>query len=255
MAGAQFTDAVLEARAVVGGYTDLDILRGVSVTVRPGEVVCIIGPNGAGKSTLLKAIFGLVTVRQGSIFLKSANITGLPPQKVVASGIGYVPQVANVFPNLTVRENLDMGAFLRKDGVDEARERVYKLFPILREREGEKVGRMSGGQRQMVAIGRALMLDPDVLLLDEPSAGLAPNLQDQVFDQVRLVADSGTPILLVEQNAKKALAKSDRGYVLDQGRNKYEGRGRDLLDDPNVGRLYLGEGARTPDDGRDQAST
>ena len=240
---------VLEARDVVGGYTDLDILHGTSVEVREGEVVCIIGPNGAGKSTLLKAILGLVTVRSGRIALEGKDLTGLPPNKVVAAGVGYVPQVANVFPSLTVDENLDMGAYLRKSGIEEARERVRSLFPVLKERAGERVGRMSGGQRQMVAIGRALMLDPRVLLLDEPSAGLAPNLQDQVFDQARAVADAGTPVLLVEQNATKALARSDRGYVLDQGRNKYEGPGSELLADENVGRLYLGSGADVPGDG------
>jgi ABC-type branched-subunit amino acid transport system ATPase component len=241
---------VLGARDVVGGYTDLDILHGASVHVDEGEVVCIIGPNGAGKSTLLKAIVGLVRVRRGSIHLNGVDITGLSTVKVVAAGVGYVPQVANVFPTLTVDENLDMGAFLRKDGIEEARERVQSLFPVLKERAGEKVARMSGGQRQMVAIGRALMLDPKVLLLDEPSAGLAPNLQDQVFTQARRVAESGTPILLVEQNAKKALSRADRGYVLDQGRNKYEGSGSDLLQDENVGRLYLGAGAQVPGGGQ-----
>ncbi len=232
--------AVLDIQNLAGGYTDLDILNGVSVHVLPGEVVCIIGPNGAGKSTLLKGIFGLIKVRGGQIILKGKDITGLAPNKVVAAGIGYVPQVNNIFATLTVRENLEMGAFLRTTGIPEALERVYDLFPDLKTREDQKVGRMSGGQRQMVAIGRALMLDPDLLLLDEPSAGLAPNLQDQVFAQVRAVADAGTPILLVEQNAKKALAKSDRGYVLDQGRNKYEGTGAALLTDPKVGHLYLG---------------
>ncbi|MHB8605232.1 MAG: ABC transporter ATP-binding protein [Thermoplasmatota archaeon] len=238
---------VLSATDIVGGYTDLDILHGVSVHVDEREVVAVIGPNGAGKSTLLKAIFGLIRVRSGKILLEGEDLTGLAPNQVVARGIGYVPQVANVFPNLTVNENLDVGAFLRTDGVEHARGRVFGLFPALEERGSEKVGRMSGGQRQMVAFGRALMLDPHVLLLDEPSAGLAPNLQDQVFEQIRRVADAGTPILLVEQNAKKALAKSDRAYVLDVGRNKYEGRGADLLVDENVGRLYLGAGARTPD--------
>lgn len=238
------TDPILVAENIVGGYSDLDILKGASVDVRPGEVVCIIGPNGAGKSTLVKAIMGLVTVRSGRVLVAGKDVTGRSPTDLVAAGLGYVPQLANVFPTLTVKENLDMGAFLRREGVEAVRERVYGLFPILRERATERVGRMSGGQRQMVAIGRALMMEPKVLLLDEPSAGLAPNLQDQVFDQIRVIAATGTGILLVEQNAKKALAKSDRGIVLDQGRNAYAGTGAELLADENVGRLYLGGGAR-----------
>jgi branched-chain amino acid transport system ATP-binding protein len=238
-------DPILVAKDVVGGYSDLDILKGASVDVNHGEVVCVIGPNGAGKSTLLKAIMGLVRVRGGSIVVDGADVAGKPTTARVVAGIGYVPQVANVFPKLTVRENLDMGAFLRREGVERARERVQALFPALREREGERVGRMSGGQRQMVAIGRALMMEPKVLLLDEPSAGLAPNLQDQVFEQVRTIAATGTAILLVEQNAKKALAKSDRGFVLDQGKNRFTGTGAQLLADEDIGRLYLGGGART----------
>ncbi len=231
---------MLRADAIVGGYGDLDILQGVSVRVAPGEVVCIIGPNGAGKSTLVKAVFGLCRVRSGKVTLDGRDVTGRPPEEVVAAGLAYVPQVANVFATMTVDENLDMGAYLRRDGIADAKERAFGLFPALRERRGQKVGRMSGGERQMVAIGRALMLDPRVLLLDEPSAGLAPNLVDVVFDMVRKVAEAGTPVLLVEQNARKALARSDRGYVLDQGRNKIEGSGAELLADENVGRLYLG---------------
>ena len=234
---------ILRAQDVVAGYGELDILQGASVHVDEGEVVCILGPNGAGKSTLLKTIAGLLKPRAGRIHLGDLDVTGHAPERLVGEGLAYVPQVANVFPTMSVDENLDMGAYLREDaeGVARARERVHGLFPILKERAAERVGRMSGGQRQMVAIGRALMMEPRVLLLDEPSAGLAPNLQDMVFDQARRIADHGTPILLVEQNAKKALQKSDRGYVLDQGRNRYEGRGQDLLHDPNVGRLYLGE--------------
>jgi ABC-type branched-subunit amino acid transport system ATPase component len=234
---------VLEAKDVVAGYGEVNILQGASVHVDEGEVVCILGPNGAGKSTLLKAVAGLLRPRGGTVTLEGRDVTGLAPERLVGEGLGYVPQVANVFPTMTVAENLDMGAYLREDadGVARARAKVEELFPLLRERAQERVGRMSGGQRQMVAIGRALMMEPRILLMDEPSAGLAPNLQDMVFDQARRIADSGTPILLVEQNAKKALRKSDRGYVLDQGRNRYEGRGEDLLNDPNVGRLYLGD--------------
>ena len=235
------TEPVLRAEAIVAGYGEVNILDGTSVVVHDGEVVCILGPNGAGKSTLLKAIVGLLKPRGGTVVLTGTDLTGWPPERVIAEGIAYVPQVDNVFPSLTVSENLDMGAYLLKSGIDKARAHVYDLFPMLRDRADERVGRMSGGQRQMVAIGRALMTSPRVLLLDEPSAGLAPNLQDMVFDQARKIADAGTPILLVEQNAKKALAKSDRGYVLDQGQNRYEGTGAQLLEDPKVGRLYLGE--------------
>jgi len=235
---------VLKVEDLVAGYSDLNILHGVSIEVRERELVTIIGPNGAGKSTLLKAIFGLLKPKEGRVLLNEANLAGLPPEKMVRRGIAYVPQIQNVFPNLTVRENLEMGAFPRTDkgGIQRSFDRVYELFPILRERNDQRVGKMSGGQRQMVAMGRALMSDPKLLLLDEPSAGLAPNVVDSVFQNILQVCRAGTPILLVEQNAKKALAISDRGYVLDQGRNKYEGTGRDLLEDPKVGKLYLGGG-------------
>lgn len=235
-------DPVLVADSLVVGYGEVDIVKGASVQVHPKEVVVILGPNGAGKSTLMKAVAGLLKPRGGRVMLEGRDVTGLSPQAMVGAGLAYVPQVSNVFASLTVDENLDMGAFLRSDadGIAASRQRVQELFPTLRERARERVGRMSGGQRQMAAIGRALMTDPRVLLLDEPSAGLAPNLQDLVFEQVRRIADAGTPVLMVEQNAKKALARSDRGYVLDQGKNRYEGRGSDLLNDPNVGKLYLG---------------
>ena len=239
------TEAVLRAEGIVCGYGEADIVKGASVAVGEREVVCIIGPNGAGKSTLLKCIFGLVKARAGKVSLEGKDLTGLPPDRIVAAGLAYVPQVANVFSTMTVDENLEMGAFTREKGIAEAKARVFELFPDLVERRAQRVGSMSGGQRQMVAIGRALMLDPRVLLLDEPSAGLAPMLQDQVFTQVRRIADAGTPILLVEQNAKKALARSDRGVVLDQGRNAFEGKGSELLGHPEVERLYLGGGART----------
>ena len=237
------SDPVLLAESIVAGYGEVDILKGASVEVREGEVVCILGPNGAGKSTLLKTIAGLLKPRAGRVVLSGRDITSHRASKLVEEGLAYVPQVANVFPSLTVAENLDMGAFTVHDAakIAEARGRVHALFPLLHERAHERVGRMSGGQRQMVAIGRALMTEPTVLLLDEPSAGLAPNLQDLVFEQARRIADAGTPILLVEQNAKKALAMSDRGYVLDQGTNAYTGTGAELLADPNVGKLYLGD--------------
>lgn len=242
-------EPVLVAEGIVAGYGEVDILQGASVEVHPGEIVCILGPNGAGKSTLLKTIAGLLKPRAGRVLLAGREIQGLAPDKLVAAGLAYVPQVANVFTTMTVDENLDLGAYLRTDdaSVEAARARVRSLFPVLAERHAERVGRMSGGQRQMVAIGRALMMDPQVLLLDEPSAGLAPMLQDLVFQQARRIADAGTPILLVEQNAKKALKASDRGYVLDQGKNKYTGTGAALLADPNVGKLYLGTRA-SPDE-------
>lgn len=233
---------VLAVEDLVAGYTDLDILHGVNLEVRPGELVCVLGPNGAGKSTLLKAVFGLVRVRGGRTTLDGEDLANLPTNRRVERGLAYVPQVANVFPGLTVEENLDMGGFLRRSGLDEAKERVLRLFPALAPRRASRVARMSGGERQMVAIGRAMMLEPRVLLLDEPTANLAPNLQDAVLERVRAVAAAGTPVLLVEQNAKKALARSDRAYVLEQGRNRYEGPAVQLLSDEQVGRLYLGEG-------------
>ena len=235
-------DPVLAARDIVAGYGEVNILQGASLEVSAGEIVCVLGPNGAGKSTMLKAIAGLLKPRAGRVTLLGKDITSHAPDHLVGEGLAYVPQVNNVFPTLTVDENLDMGAFLVPPAeVPAARARVHELFPVLKERAGERVGRMSGGQRQMVAIGRALMTEPEVLLLDEPSAGLAPNLQDLVFAQARAIADAGTPILLVEQNARKALLTADRGYVLDQGKNAYQGTGEELLRDPNVGRLYLGD--------------
>ena len=245
---------VLRAEGIVCGYGEADIVKGASVSVRENEVVCIIGPNGAGKSTLMKCIFGLVKARAGTVTLEGKDLTTKPPNAIVAAGLAFVPQVGNVFATMSVDENLEMGAFLREKGISEAKERVFGLFPELRERRAQRVGTMSGGQRQMVAIGRALMLDPRVLLLDEPSAGLAPMLQDQVFAQVRKIAAAGTPVLLVEQNAKKGLANSDRGIVLDQGKNAFEGKGSELLESPEVARLYLGGGTRS-ESRRDDAMT
>ncbi len=234
--------AVLAVEDLTAGYGDLEILHGVDLEVRADEIVTIIGPNGAGKSTLLKAVFGLVEPTGGRVLLNDEDVTGLPTQAVVRRGIAYVPQVDNVFPNLTVNENLGLGAWLVRDRavLDQARSRVQELFPTLVERAKEKVGNLSGGQRQMVAMGRALMSDPHLLILDEPSAGLAPNLVDNVFDNIQTVATAGVPVVLVEQNARRALSISDRGYVLDQGLNKFEGPGSDLLADEKLGRLYLG---------------
>jgi branched-chain amino acid transport system ATP-binding protein len=237
---------VLSVKGLVAGYGDSEILHGVDLEVRANELVCVIGPNGAGKSTLLKAILGLARVRGGSILLEGEEVAGLAPNRIVAKGVAYVPQVANVFATLTVRENLEVGAFLRPDLIASSLDRVHELFPLLKERAGERVSRLSGGQRQMVALGRALMPDPKVLLLDEPTAGLAPMVQDEVLGQARRTADAGIPVLLVEQNAKKALALSDRGYVFDQGRNRYEGPGKELLADERIGHLYLGRKTATP---------
>ena len=236
---------VVEALDVIAGYVpEVNILNGCNLVVNPGEFVGIIGPNGAGKSTLLKAVLGLVTVRTGHIFLNGDEITGRKAHELVERGVGFVPQSRNVFPSLTVTENLEMGAFLKPRIFRERFDYVVSLFPRLAERADQRCGSLSGGERQMVAMGRALMLDPQVLLLDEPSAGLSPALQDQVFIQCRAINDTGVAILMVEQNARRCLQVADRGYVLDQGRNAYTGTGRELLNDPKVTELYLGTLAR-----------
>jgi branched-chain amino acid transport system ATP-binding protein len=236
---------VIEAREVVAGYTpEVNILNGCDLTVAPGEFVGIIGPNGAGKSTLLKAVLGMVTVHSGAILLNGDDITGHPAHKLVQRGVGYVPQTRNVFQTLTVKENLEMGCFLAPKRFDERYEVVTGLFPRLAQRSSQRAGSLSGGERQMVAMGRALMLDPMLLLLDEPSAGLSPMLQDEVFMRCKLINDHGVAILMVEQNARRCLQVCHRGYVLDQGRNAYTGTGRELLTDPKVIELYLGTMAR-----------
>ena len=236
-------DNVLQADAVVAGYVpEVNILNGCDVVVRPGEFVGIIGPNGAGKSTFLKAVLGLVSVRSGSIRLRGEEITGQAAHRLVRRGVGFVPQTKNVFQTLTVRENLEMGCFLTPKRFGERFEVVTGLFPRLGERADQKAGSLSGGERQMVAMGRALMLDPSVLLLDEPSAGLSPMLQDEVFLRCKLINDTGVAILMVEQNARAALRVSDRGYVLVEGRNRLQGPAADLLADPAVGEAFLGGG-------------
>lgn len=235
------SEKLLTARDVVAGYLPgVDILRGVSVDVAAGELVGIIGPNGAGKSTLIKAIFGLVDVRSGSVDLAGEDITSLPAHELVERGVGYVPQRDNVFPSLTVEENLRMGLFLSPDRWDERIPVVVDLFPLLSDRADQKAGLLSGGERQMVAMGRALMMDPSLLLLDEPSAGLSPSNQDLVFDRVRRIADAGVSVLMVEQNARRCLQIADHAYVLDQGADAHHGPGRELLHDPKVIELYLG---------------
>ena len=232
---------VLHAQELVAGYVpEVNILNGCDLEVRSGDFVGIIGPNGAGKSTLLKAILGLCKIRSGTISLNGQNITGRKAHELVPLGVGYVPQSKNVFPSLTVKENLEMGCFLKPSVFKERFAYVAEMFPKLADRSTQRAGALSGGERQMVAMGRALMLEPKVLLLDEPSAGLSPALQDEVFIQCRTINASGVAILMVEQNARRCLQVVNRGYVLDQGRNAYTGTGRELLGDPNVIELYLG---------------
>ncbi len=232
---------ILEASNITAGYTpELNILNNVNLKVKKGQIVSIIGPNGAGKSTLLKTIFGLLKPREGSITFRGDDITGLNPDKVARKGVSYVPQVNNVFPSLTVQENLEMGAFIRNDDYSPQMEEVYELFPILRERKNQKAGQLSGGQRQMVAMGRALMLDPELLLLDEPSAGLAPMMVDMIFEKIIDINKTGVSIIIVEQNAREALKMADHGYVLAMGRNVLDDSGEALLANEEVGRLYLG---------------
>ncbi|MBI5088597.1 MAG: ABC transporter ATP-binding protein [Actinobacteria bacterium] len=232
---------VVEVTNIVAGYTpDVNILNGCDLHVAPGEFVGIIGPNGAGKSTLLKAVLGQVRIASGTVTFKGEDITGRKAHELVERGVGFVPQTKNVFPSLTVRENLEMGCYLKPKVFDQRFEYVSTMFPKLLQRASQRAGALSGGERQMVAMGRALMLDPTVLLLDEPSAGLSPLLQDEVFIQCRHINASGVAILMVEQNARRCLQVADRAYVLDQGRNAYTGTGRELLADPNVIGLYLG---------------
>ncbi|MFF9032764.1 ABC transporter ATP-binding protein [Streptomyces iakyrus] len=236
---------VLAADGIVAGYVPgVDVLRGCSVEVRPGEVVGVIGPNGAGKSTLVKTVFGLLRVRAGTVRLHGEDVTGRPAHEMVRRGVGYVPQLQNVFPTLTVEENLRMGVYLRPK--DQARRvaAVEELFPLLADRRKQKAGAMSGGERQMLAMARALMMEPRLLLLDEPSAGLSPLHQDHVFDRCRMINNAGVAVLMVEQNARRCLQLCDRGYVLDQGRNAYTGTGTALLHDEKVIELYLGTLAR-----------
>lgn len=232
---------LLEVKNVHAGYVkDLNILQGINFRIAPGEMVAVIGPNGAGKSTLAKAIFGLLTPEQGKIIFKGQNIAGLKSDKIVRRGMCYVPQMSNVFSSLSVDENLEMGAFIRSGSLGSLKQKIYNMFPKLGSRCRQKAGTLSGGERQMLAMGKALMLEPDLLLLDEPSAALSPMLVNSVLEQVKAINQTGTAIVLVEQNAKKALAMADRGYVLENGRDRFQGRGIDLLNDPKVGELYLG---------------
>ena len=234
-------NALLRCDEVVAGYVPgVNILNGCDLYVGDGELVGIIGPNGAGKSTLLKAMFGLVTIRSGTVVLRGEDITGLKAHALVRKGVGFVPQTENVFPSLTIEENLEMGAYQSPKRFAERFDFVAGLFPALGQRRKQRAGSLSGGERQMVAMGRALMMEPSVLLLDEPSAGLSPALQDEVFIRVRQINRAGVSVVMVEQNARRCLQICDRGYVLDQGRNAYTASGRDLANDPKVIELYLG---------------
>jgi ABC-type branched-subunit amino acid transport system ATPase component len=235
------TDALVVADDLVAGYLPgVNILNNCDLYAKRGELVGIIGPNGAGKSTLLKALFGLVQVRSGSVTLDGLDITNVRPNKLVSQGIGFVPQTNNVFPSLTIEENLQMGAFQDPSKFRERFDFVASLFPALADRRKQPAGSLSGGERQMVAMSRALMMDPSVILLDEPSAGLSPVLQDEVFIRTKQINATGVTVIMVEQNARRCLQICDRGYVLDQGHNAYTGTGSDLLEDPKVIQLYLG---------------
>ncbi|MBW1659570.1 MAG: ABC transporter ATP-binding protein [Deltaproteobacteria bacterium] len=232
---------ILKVENVSAGYVpESNILHNLSLEVNEGEIVSVIGPNGAGKSTLLKTIFGLLKPREGKIFLRDEDISGLKPFKIAQKGVSYVPQVNNVFPSLTIQENLEMGAFIREDDYTDTMEEVFTLFPVLKERRNNKAGQLSGGQRQMVAMGRALMLKPKVLLLDEPSAGLAPIFVSSIFEKIIEINATGVSMIIVEQNAKEALKMSHRGYVLAMGQNVLDDKSDALLANEEVGRLYLG---------------
>ena len=225
---------------MTGGYGSVDILHSCTVGVERGEIAVVVGPNGAGKSTAMKAMFGMLALRGGLVIMKGEDITALKPQERVLRGMGFVPQTQNVFPSMTVEENLEMGAFIRRDDVAETMGQVFDLFPILKDKRHQPAGELSGGQRQQVAVGRALMTRPDVLMLDEPTAGVSPIVMDELFDRIIEIARTGIAILMVEQNAKQALAIADKGYVLVQGTNRYTDTGEALLENPDVRRAFLG---------------
>ena len=233
---------VIECNGIAAGYVKgLNILQGVDLIVNEKEIVSIIGPNGAGKSTLLKAIMGIINISGGRFFINGVEKTNTPTHQIVNEGVGYVPQVENVFPSLTIEENLEIGSWSVKDNIKQSISKIFDDFPMLKERQRDKAGNLSGGQRQILALARALVTSPSILLLDEPSAGLSPVAIKEVFEIVKEINSRGVAILLVEQNATRALNFSDRGYVLDQGRNAYQGKGQELLDDPRVVDLYLGK--------------
>lgn len=232
--------ALLEATNVYGGYGGMNILNGVDMCIDSDEVGVIVGPNGAGKSTMLKAIFGLLKVTEGDICLRGESIRNVAPDRLVAMGMGFVPQEKNIFPSLTVEENLEMGAYIRPERTRAMLEQIYGFFPPLQEKRRQPAGELSGGQRQMVAMGRALMSEPSLLLLDEPTAGLSPLYMNEIFRQVKLINSAGVGVLMVEQNARQALAIADRGFVLAAGQNRYTDTGEALLNDPDVAKSFLG---------------
>ena len=237
----QFDDKFLKAQKITGGYgSGPDILHACDISVGKGEIAVIVGPNGAGKSTAMKAIFGMLDVREGSVLLDGVDISNFSTQDRVRAGMGFVPQNQNIFTSMTVEENLEMGAFIRKDDFSDTLEQVFELFPVLREKRRQAAGELSGGQRQQVAVGRALMTQPKILMLDEPTAGVSPIVMDELFDRIIEVSRTGIPILMVEQNARQALGIADTGFVMVQGRNAYTGSGKELLADPEVRKSFLG---------------
>ncbi len=232
--------AYLSGTSMTGGYGGADILKDCTIEVERGEIAVIVGPNGAGKSTAMKAMLGLLTLREGRVVLDGGDITALTPQDRIAAGIGFVPQTENVFTTLTVQENLEMGAYLRKDDSTDTMEQIFRLFPVLEHKRKQAAGELSGGQRQQLAVGRAMMTKPRVLMLDEPTAGVSPIVMDELFDQILKVRNTGIAVLMVEQNARQALAIADRGYVLVTGENRYSDSGAALLANPDVRKSFLG---------------